>query len=170
MFGYLGRGTDGSNIKWDWDGYEINESTEGLKYVKLFEQFINEGLKPGKDTDLANTIIKVLYAERGTAEGSAIGKLGGRETLPGGKADEQKYLSGFDKDSVKALASGKVRVPGKFMMGELITAAADNGKSYYFDGGFVEGDVSIPGTKAGMPFRDFIDALVKHGAIEAPKY
>lgn len=47
MYGYIGRGIDGSNIKWDWDGQEINESTGGLKYVKLFEQFVNEeGSKP----------------------------------------------------------------------------------------------------------------------------
>jgi len=48
MYGYIGRGIDGSNIKWDWDGQEINESTGGLKYVKLFEQFVNEQSVPKK--------------------------------------------------------------------------------------------------------------------------
>lgn len=141
-----------------------------MKHIQLFEQFINEGMKPGKDTELANAIIKVLYAERGTPEGEAITKLGGRETLPGGKVSEMMYLSGFDKDSVKAVANGRVRVPSKFMVGELIAAAADNGNSYYFDGEFVENDKSIPGTKVGMPFRDFIDALVGAGIIQAPTY
>ena len=144
-----------------------------MKNVKTFEQFsegLYEGLKPGKDTELARTIIKVLYAERGTEEGEAITKLGARETLPGGTVSDMKYLSGFDKDSVKALSAGKVRVPSKFMMGELISAAADNGKKYYFDGEFVEGDKSVPGTKVGMPFRDFIGALVSAGIIEAPVY
>ena len=137
---------------------------------KLFEQFINEGMKPGKDTELANAFIKALYAERDTEEGEAISRLGGRESLPGGIADEMMYLSGSDKASVKAVANGRVRVPSKFMMGELISAAADNGNSYYFDGEFVENDKSIPGTKKGMSFRDFIDALVKAGIIEAPSY
>lgn len=141
-----------------------------MKHIKLFEQFINEGMKPGKDTELAYAIIKALYAERDTEEGAAISRLGGRESLPGGTADEMMYLSGFDKDSVKAVAKGRVRVPSKFMMGELIAAAADNGNSYYFDGEFVENSKSIPGTKKGMPFRDFIDALVKAGIIEAPTY
>ena len=141
-----------------------------MKYIKLFEQFVNEGMKPGKHTDLANAIIKALYAERGTDEGDAIIKLGGRDTLSGGTADEMRYLSGFDKDSVKAISKGKVRVPSKFMMGELITAAADNGNDYYFDGSFVENGENIPGTKVGMPFRDFIDTLVKAGIIEAPSY
>jgi hypothetical protein len=56
------------------------------------------------------------------------------------------------------------------MTGELIAAAADNGKTYYFDGEFVEGDKSVPGTEVGMPFRDFIGALVSAGIIEAPVY
>ena len=47
MFGYLGRGTDGSNIKWEWDGYDINES----KHVPTFEQFIKESVLNEKKAD-----------------------------------------------------------------------------------------------------------------------
>ena len=45
MYGYLGNGADGKGRKWDWDGGRFNESkiqnTRKLKFVKLFEEFIN---------------------------------------------------------------------------------------------------------------------------------
>ena len=49
MYGYQGTAVDGKGYKWDWDGYDINESTSTgrLKHVKLFEQFtktLNEGM------------------------------------------------------------------------------------------------------------------------------
>lgn len=49
MYGYQGTAADGKGYKWDWDGYDINESTSTgrLKHVKLFEQFtktLNEGM------------------------------------------------------------------------------------------------------------------------------
>lgn len=44
MYGYLGSAAAGKDYKWDWDGASINESksNSGLRYVKLFEQFVNE--------------------------------------------------------------------------------------------------------------------------------
>jgi hypothetical protein len=47
MYGYLGRAADGKGFKWDWDGYDLNESTStsSLKHVQLFEQFVNEDIK-----------------------------------------------------------------------------------------------------------------------------
>jgi len=121
-----------------------------MQHVKLYEQFINEALKEGRDQDLANEIIAVLYAEGNT------------------QAQEQMYLSGWNKDAVKELHGSKVRVPSQFMLGTLITVAADNGKSYYFDGSFVEGDKNVTGTKVGMPFTKFIDILVKKKIINKP--
>lgn len=141
-----------------------------MKRIQLFEQFLNEGLKVGRDQDLAKEIIAVLYAERDTPEGEALQAAGG---MVAGKSTtrEEMYLSGFNKDSVKALHGSKVRVPGQFMLGTLIEVAADNGKSYYFDGGvFVEGDKDVKGTKTGMDFRDFVDILVKKKIINKPTY
>jgi hypothetical protein len=43
MYGYLGTAADGKGFKWDWDGYDLNESKNTkMKHVKLFEQFVNE--------------------------------------------------------------------------------------------------------------------------------
>lgn len=134
------------------------------------EQFLNEGLKVGRDQDLAKEIIAVLYAERDTPEGEALKAAGGM-VAGGSTTGEEMYLSGWNKDSVKALHGSKVRVPGKVMLGTLIGVAADNGKSYYFDGGvFVEGDKDVKGTKTGMDFRDFVDILVKKKIINKPTY
>jgi hypothetical protein len=140
-----------------------------MKRIQLFEQFLNEGLKVGRDQDLAKEIIAVLYAERDTPEGEALKAAGGM-VAGGSTTGEEMYLSNWNKDSVKALHGSKVRVPGKVMLGDLITVAADNGKSYYFDGAFVEGDKDIKGTKPGMDFRDFIDILVKKNIISKPTY
>ena len=45
MYGYLGTAADGKGFKWDWDGYDLNESKNKIhkmKHVKMFEQFVNE--------------------------------------------------------------------------------------------------------------------------------
>ena len=47
MYGYQGRAADGKGYKWDWDGYDINES----KYVPTFEQFIKESVLDEKKAD-----------------------------------------------------------------------------------------------------------------------
>lgn len=47
MYGYLGSAADGKGYKWDWDGYDINES----KYVPTFEQFIKESTLNEKNAD-----------------------------------------------------------------------------------------------------------------------
>lgn len=44
MYGYQGTAADGKGYKWDWDGYDINESSTSstkheMKHIKLFEQF-----------------------------------------------------------------------------------------------------------------------------------
>ena len=53
MYGYLGTAADGKGFKWDWDGYDINESTStgGLKHARLFEQFIKESMLNEKKAD-----------------------------------------------------------------------------------------------------------------------
>jgi len=143
---------------WEEEEYDIDE------------QFVNEALKVGRDQDLANEIIAVLYAERDTPEGEALKAAGGM-VAGGSTTGEEMYLSIWNKDSVKALHGSKVRVPGKVMLGTLIGVAADNGKSYYFDGGvFVEGDKDVKGAKVGMDFRDFVDILVKKKIINKPTY
>jgi hypothetical protein len=73
MYGYLGRGTAGKGIKWDWDGYDINESTsnDGLKYVKLFEQFVNEALNPKKHMYGEGSGFRKYAADLSELEGEA---------------------------------------------------------------------------------------------------
>ena len=52
MYGYQGTAADGKGYKWDWDGYDINESStlsikHEMKHIKLFEAFsktLNEGM------------------------------------------------------------------------------------------------------------------------------
>lgn len=52
MYGYQGTAADGKGYKWDWDGYDLNESNKlntkyNMKHIKLFEQFsktLNEGM------------------------------------------------------------------------------------------------------------------------------
>ena len=47
MYGYQGTAADGKGYKWDWDGYDINES----KHVPTFEQFIKESMLNEKKAD-----------------------------------------------------------------------------------------------------------------------
>ena len=47
MYGYQGRAAGGEGYKWDWDGYDINES----KRVPTFEQFIKESVLNEKKAD-----------------------------------------------------------------------------------------------------------------------
>jgi hypothetical protein len=47
MYGYQGTAADGKGYKWDWDGYDINES----KRVPTFEQFIKESMLNEKKAD-----------------------------------------------------------------------------------------------------------------------
>lgn len=142
MFGYLGRGTDGSNIKWDWDGYEINESTSigklkknklnKMKYTKTFESFVNGSTKELNEKVNASGYIKA-------------GKLGYNDQFLG-RHSLSKTLSldlGFDKknefgggdwigfDHVSMYASGKKggtimgdALTGKYTYDELKAAAA----------------------------------------------
>jgi hypothetical protein len=57
------------------------------------------------------------------------------------------------------------------MMGDVITIAANNGNSYYFDGSdFVEGDKTIISRIDKIKKREFIDELIKLKIIETPKY
>ena len=57
MYGYQGTAADGKGYKWDWDGYDINESNtsstkynikiniKNMKRIKLYEEFLNESKK-----------------------------------------------------------------------------------------------------------------------------
>ena len=142
-----------------------------MKHIKLFEQFINEAtLQPGRDQDLAKGIIAYLYAPEGTPEAKELIDRGLNPLRTDSAPEQQEYLSGWGKDAVRAL-SGARRIPGDFMLGNVIQIAADNGKSYYFDGGdFVEGDKTIVRSAMKMTMREFLEELIKLGVIEKPKY
>lgn len=144
-----------------------------MKHIKLFEQFLNEAkLKPGRDEPIAKAIIAYFYAVEGTSEGDVVRGMGEHPIRSdiNPKDNEMIGLGGWAKDAVKAI-SGARRVPGNVMLGTVVTLAADNGKSYYFDGTeFVEGDKTIVKNVHKIGFREFVDALVKKGVIEAPKY
>jgi hypothetical protein len=142
-----------------------------MKHLQLFEQFLNEAkLKAGRDEALANAILAYYYAVDGTPEGDAVQALPGNPIRSDGSVGEQDGLSAWGKDVVKGL-SGARRCPSDFMMGDVITIAANNGKSYYFDGSdFVEGDKTIISRIDKMKKREFIDELIKLKIIETPKY
>jgi hypothetical protein len=83
---------------------------------------------------------------------------------------EEEYLSGWGKDAIRTL-SGARRIPSKFMTGTAITLAADNGNSYYFDGGdLVEGDKTIISNAMKLTWTQLIDELISMNIIEAPTY
>ena len=142
-----------------------------MKKVKLFEDFINEGtLKAGRDEELGNAILAYFYAVDGTPEGDAVRALPGNPIRYDGSVGEQDGLSGFGKAVVKDISKAR-RVPSDFMMGNVVTIAANNGNSYYFDGSdFVEGDKTIISGIHKMKYREFIDKLIKLKIIETPKY
>ena len=142
-----------------------------MKKVKLFEDFINEGtLKAGRDEELGNAILAYFYAVEGTPEGDAVRALPGNPIRSDGSVGEQDGLSGWGKAVVKDISKAR-RVPSDFMMGNVVTIAANNGNSYYFDGSdFVEGDKTIISGIHKMKYREFIDKLIKLKIIETPKY
>jgi len=142
-----------------------------MKHLQLFEQFVNEArLKAGRDEALANAILAYHYAVDGTPEGDAVQALPGNPIRYDSQVSEQMGLSSWGKDVVKTL-SGARRCPSDFMLGNVIETAANNGKSYYFDGGdLVEGDKTIISRAIKMKFREFIAELVKLKIIETPTY
>jgi hypothetical protein len=142
-----------------------------MKKVKLFEDFINEGtLKAGRDEELGNAILAYFYAVEGTPEGDAVRALPGNPIRSDMPVGEQDGLSGWGKAVVKDISKAR-RVPSDFMMGNVVTIAANNGNSYYFDGSdFVEGDKTIISRIDKMKYREFIDELIKLKIIETPKY
>jgi hypothetical protein len=142
-----------------------------MRHIKLFEQFLNEAtLKEGRDEALANAILAYFYAVEGTPEGDAVRALPGNPIRYDGQVGEQAGLSAWGKDVVKNL-SGARRCPSDFMLGNVVTIAANNGNSYYFDGSeFVEGDKTIIKGTNKMKYREFIGELIKLKIIETPKY
>lgn len=147
-----------------------------MKFTKTFESFTNElneaKLKAGRDEPIAKAIIAYHYAVEGTPEGDAIRAMGQHPIRFVGspKENQMMYFGGWSKDGIKALANVR-RVPGEATLGTVVTLAADNGKSYYFDDvDFVENDKTIVTNTHKIDFREFIDTLVKKGVIEAPKY
>jgi len=108
MYGYLGTAADGKGFKWDWDGYDLNESTSngGLKYVKLFEQFINEAVG-NLSPDLQELLIAYYYAAEGTPEGDKFTE----KIIELGLLDESDIRSAF----MKICPNFEVRsIDGKF--------------------------------------------------------
>jgi hypothetical protein len=141
-----------------------------MKHVKLYEEFINEGLKAGRDEPIAKAIIAYFYAVEGGDHADELRSMGLNPERFDSNPKEQEYLSGWGKDAVRAL-SGARRIPSKFMTGTAIALAADNGNSYYFDGGdFVEGDKTIISNAMKLTWTQFIDELISMNIIEAPTY
>ena len=141
-----------------------------MKYVKLYEEFINEGLKKGRDEELAKGMIAYWYAPEGSGREKALFDMGLNPTRTDSNPDNVIYFSAWGKDAVKAL-SGARRAPGNVMLGEVITLVADNGKSYYFDGvDFIEGSKTLIPDAMKMTMTEFIDELIKLKVIEEPKY
>lgn len=135
MYGYLGTAADGKGFKWDWDGYDLNESKNEIhkmKYTKTFESFVNGSTKELNEKVNASGYIKA-------------GKLGYNDQFLG-RQSLSKTLSldlGFDKknefgggdwigfDHVSMYASGKKggtiiddALTGKYTYDELKAAAA----------------------------------------------
>jgi len=141
-----------------------------MKNLKLFEEFLNEGLKAGRDEALAKAVLAYHYAPEGSGREKALFDMGLHPSRHDGNPDNVINFSAWGKDVVKRL-SGAKRVPGKVMLGEVVTLAADNGNSYYFDSvDFVEGDKTIIRNAMKMKMTEFIDELIKLKVIETPKY
>ena len=141
-----------------------------MKHVKLYEEFINEGLKAGRDEPIAKAIIAYKYAVEGSDHADEIRSMGLNPERTDSNPEQMEYLSGWGKDAVRAL-SGARRIPSKFMTGTVIALAADNGNSYYFDGGdFVENDKTIIPAAYKLTWTQFIDELISMDIIEAPTY
>jgi len=146
-----------------------------MKHISEFQQFlneefINEGLKAGRDEPIAKAIIAYLYAVEGSDHADEIRSMGFNPVRTDSNPRQQEYLSAWGKDAVRAL-SGARRIPSKFMTGTVITLAADNGNLYYFDGGnFVENDKTIIPRAFKLTWTQFIDKLISMNIIEAPTY
>lgn len=141
-----------------------------MKNLKLFEEFLNEGLKAGRDEPIAKAIIAYRYAVEGSGREQALFDMGLHPSRSDSNPDQMEYLSAWGKDVIKAL-SGARRIPSKYMTGTVITLAADNGNSYYFDGGdLVEGSKTIIPNALKMTWTELIDKLIKLKIIETPKY
>ena len=69
MFGYLGRGTDGSNIKWDWDGYAINESIQE-RHITLKRRYTENhpAITVGKSAKIRNKMLEAVSDGKITQE------------------------------------------------------------------------------------------------------
>ena len=90
-----------------------------MKYIKL------------RNEALASAILAYFYAVEGTPEGDAIHAKRLEPLRSDGQVGEQGGLTELGKDIVKEL-SGAKRIPRDFMIGDIVTIAANNGKPYYF--------------------------------------
>jgi len=148
--------------------HQIGEHT-----VTKGSKSLNEAvLKSGSDEAMANAIIAYFYAVDGTPEGKRLFsmRLNPVRSDINPKNNEMLSLNAWAKDGIKAI-SGVKRVPSEVMLGNVVAIAANNGKSYYFDGSdFVEEDKTIIPNTNRIGFREFVDELVKQGVIAAPKY
>ena len=142
-----------------------------MKHIKLFEDFLNEGIKTLKPNEqaIALGLIMNMYAIEGTEEGDALQGEGLHPTRSNGKIGQTTYLSGWGKDVVKHFAPGS-RVGSEYMIGNIVSVAADNGNTYYFDDvDFVENDKTIIKGAIGMGAREFFEQLAEMGIIQFPK-
>ena len=141
-----------------------------MKNIKLFEEFINEGLKKGRDEAMAKAMLAYWYAPEGSGREKALFDMGLHPIRYDSNPENQIYFSAWGKDVIKRLSDAR-RVPSNVMLGEVVTLSADNGNSYYFDGvDFVEGSKTIISNAMKMTMTEFIDELIKLKVIETPKY
>lgn len=149
-------------------GLQNNKNT--MKHIKLFEDFLNEAkmLKPSEQA-IALGILMLMYAIEGTEEGDALEDKGLHPNRSNSRVVNMVYLSAWGKDVVRHFAPGS-RLGSEYMLGNVVTVAADNGNTYYFDDvDFVENDKTIIKNAMGLGGREFIQQLVEMGIFELPQ-
>lgn len=69
MYGYLGRGTDGKGIKWDWDGYDLNESIQE-RQITLKRRYTENhpAITVGKSAKIRNKMLEAVSDGKITQE------------------------------------------------------------------------------------------------------
>ena len=148
----------------------LQNNKNKMKHIKLFEDFLNEAktLKPNEQA-IALGILMLMYAIEGTEEGDALEEKGLHPNRSNTNVDQMVYLSAWGKDVVKHFAPGS-RVGSEYMLGNVVTVAANNGNTYYFDDvDFVENDKTIIRDAMRLDMRDLVFKLIEMGIISLPQ-
>lgn len=148
----------------------LQNNIKEMKHIKLFEDFLSEAktLKPNEQA-IALGLLMTMYAIEGTEEGDALEDKGLHPVRSNSEVDQFVYLSGWSKDIVKHFAPGS-RVGSEYMLGNVVSVAADNGNTYYFDDvDFVENDKTIIKNAMSLGGREFVQQLAEMGILELPQ-